>query len=136
MHTVHMIHFKLCLFLIIHLSSLMQRPPENQNGASVYDITDNDVDDFKATENFRREVDDQHGSQPSHPRYFKLFITIVCWITCILCLWPFSCICLCLASYCSERVRIIYNYNINYEQVSRAIGELSLQMNNWLNACI
>ena len=72
-------------------------------GPSVFEITHKDVDEFKAT--IKPYYDEAMlYRKPWIERDFSLCVKIIACISCCLCLWPFSFICLCCAYCCSLRV--------------------------------
>ena len=75
----------------------------SDRGRSVFEITQKDADNFKETSEPYYD-----GARPYRKpwleRDFSLGIKIIWCISCLLCLWPFTCICLCCAYCCSLRV--------------------------------
>ena len=80
---------------------------EEAKGPSVYDINEKDVVSFKPGDGVKDESEDINRRRRS-PKAKDCgdFVRAVCCISCLLCLWPVNCICLCLACYTSVKVNL------------------------------
>ena len=80
------------------------QPKGKRSGKSVYEITKKDADEFKATDKPYYDGGDVPRIVSQRAIEFTRFIKIVAYISCFICMWPFSCICLCCAYRLSLKV--------------------------------
>ena len=73
---------------------------------SVFDVTKKDVRDFKATENPDWDDEEEEDLRSPRAKSRRLFVQIVCCISCVLLLCPANIICLCIAWQTSKKVTL------------------------------
>ena len=94
---------------LLNASESSMSAESSDRGPSVFETTQMDADKFEAEIDepfYDRKVGRDRGGKPWLARDFLLCLRIIVFVSCLLCLWPFSCICLCCAYGCRRRVSV------------------------------